>query len=227
VNSFSLFHIIRKSEGTSPAPVLVLLHGVRSNEEDLMGLAPAIDPRFMIVSTRAPLTLGPAAYGWFHVQFTPDGFSIDPTEAENSRQLLLRFVDELARSYNVDPERIYLLGFSQGAIMSLYAALTEPKKFAGIVTMSGRLLPDAMQKRAGDKDLEGLPILAVHGVGDEVIPIHYGRSIKEQLSSLPLDLTYREYPIGHWVSDQSLRDVTTWLSERLDRPAFPSAAVSP
>jgi phospholipase/carboxylesterase len=142
---------------------------------------------------------------------------MDPDEAERSRLLILKFVDELTQSYNIDRERVFLMGFSQGCIMSLAAALTMPQKFAGIVGMSGRLLPGILTKTAPEEQLRGLPMMIVHGTQDSVLTIDYGRAIRDALQELPVDLTYREYPIGHQVSQQSLADITEWLTERLDR----------
>jgi phospholipase/carboxylesterase len=64
---------------------------------------------------------------------------------------------------------------------------------------------------------ENSPILVVHGTGDRVLPITYGRATRELLSSLPVDLTYHEYPMGHEVSQESLSDVATWLTEQLNK----------
>jgi phospholipase/carboxylesterase len=227
MNQFSLIHAVREPAGNTPepAPLLLLLHGVGSNEEDLMGLAPALDPRFFIVSARAPITLGHRAYGWYHVQFTSTGHIIDFEEAEQSRKILLRFVDELIRSYNIDARRVYLMGFSQGCIMSLAAALTEPGKFAGVAGMSGRMPPGIDDKIAPPNELNGLPILIVHGMYDSVISIELGRGIRDALEKLPVELTYREYPIGHHVSEESLNDVTTWLAGQLDAPDWRAKSV--
>ena len=215
--SLSLTHLTRGP--TTPAegapPLLLLLHGVGSNEADLFGLAPELDGRFFVVSARGPITLGPGAYGWFHVAFTPQGPAIIPQEAEESRRALLRVIDELVAAYEVDPRRVYLMGFSQGAIMSLSVALTRPDKVAGVAAMSGRLLPEVRPLIAAPEELEGLPILLVHGTADQVLPIQYGREARDQLAQLPVALTYREYPMGHYVSPESLRDVTAWLEERL------------
>ena len=220
MSRFSLIHAVREPAGNppGPAPLLILLHGVGSNEQDLLGLAPALDPRFFIVSARAPITLGHGAYGWYHVQFSSTGHVIDPEEAERSRQLILQFVDEVTRSYNVDRNRVFLMGFSQGCIMSLAAALTDPRKFAGIVGMSGRMLPNLQSRYAPTDQLEGLPVFIVHGTYDSVLSIEFGRAIRDDLEKLPVDLTYREYEIGHHVSEQSLADVTAWLAAQLDAP---------
>jgi phospholipase/carboxylesterase len=198
--------------------LLLLLHGVRSNEEDLIGLAPLLDPRFHVVSMRAPLTLGPSAYGWFPVQFVPGGFLIDENVAEQSRKQVIDFTSDAVEKYGTDPDRVYLMGFSQGAIMSLASALTQPDLYAGVVAMSGRFLPQIEPIIAPAHDLKGLPITVVHGTYDEVIPVEFGRTIKEKLEKLPVDLTYREYPMGHHVSQESMRDVSKWLTSALDDP---------
>lgn len=218
MSGLSLVHLVREPTRPvgGPAPLLLLLHGVGSNEQDLMGLAPSLDPRFFIVSARAPIKLGPQSFGWYHVQFTGTGHIIDPEEAEHSRQLLLKFVDELADAYPIDSHRVFLMGFSQGCIMSVAAALTAPQKFAGIVGMSGRLLPDILTKAALAEQLKDLPILIVHGTFDSVLQIDYGRAIRDALQKLPVDLTYREYPMAHHVSEESLTDVTAWLTARLN-----------
>ena len=216
-STFSLPHLNRPPAVAAPAPpLLLLLHGVGSHERDLMGLAPFLDPRFYIVSARGPNVLAQGAYAWFHVEFTAAGPVIDPREAEASRVTLLRFIDEVVEAYGVDQRRIFLLGFSQGAIMSLSLALTEPKKVAGVVAMSGRILPEVLPRVAPPDTLAGLPILLVHGTADPVLGIEYGRAARDRLSALPVALTYREYPMGHQVTEESLADVAAWLRERLD-----------
>jgi phospholipase/carboxylesterase len=194
---------------------LVLLHGVGSHERDLFELAPYFDERFFIVSARAPLTLGRDSYAWFHVEFTPTGPVINPTEAESSRQHLLHFLSELVEAYGVDPQRIYLCGFSQGAIMSFSVALTQPRRVAGIVAMSGRILPEVLPLLAPPEELANLPVMVVHGLYDNVLPIQHGRASQQRLSELPVNLTYREYLMGHQVAAESLADIRQWLADQL------------
>lgn len=214
----SLTHLTRPpvKPTAEPPPALVLLHGVRSSEKDLMGLTPYLDERFFVLSVRAPLTLGPGAFGWYDVQFTPQGMIHDPAQAERGRQAVLDFLDEAVPAYGLDPKRITLMGFSQGAITSLGVALTHPERAAAVVAMSGRLLPEIIPQIAAPERLEGLPIFVAHGVADGVLPIHFGREIRERLTELPISLTYREYPMAHEVSRESLGDITAWLSRQLD-----------
>ena len=218
MNTLPLVHMVRQPiiEAGTP-PLLLLLHGVGSNEHDLYGLAPFLDKRFLIISVRAPNTLGAGSYAWFEVDFTPQGPVINPEQAEASRETLITFLQEAITAYGADSRQVYLMGFSQGAIMSASVALTRPDLVAGAVLMSGRILPEIQPLIASREELAGFPFLVVHGTADMVLPISYGRASRELLSSLPVDLTYREYPMGHEVSQGSLRDVTAWLTEQLDK----------
>lgn len=158
-------------------------------------------------------------YGWFHVVLDPVAPVINADEAEHSRQLLLEFIDETVQAYRVNPRRVYLLGFSQGAIIGLSVALTRPDKLAGLVAMSGRILPEVLPRVAPVEALRGLSIMVVHGTEDPVLPIHHARQTRDRLTALPVAFTYREYPIGHYVSDESLADVVAWLRQQLDTPS--------
>ncbi len=214
----SLTHLVQEPTQTSPAkpPLLLLLHGVGSNEQDLFALASYADPRFFVVSARAPLVLGPNAYGWYRVQFTDHGPRHDPAEAEAGRAAAAAFIQEAVAAYGLDGQNVYLAGFSQGAITGLSIALTAPETIAGAVIMSGRLLPEAQAAMASPEQLRGLPLFVAHGTRDAVLPIAFGREINQVLSALPLDLTYKEYDMAHQVSAASLGDISAWLSRRLD-----------
>lgn len=210
-------HLVRPPKvAADKPPLLILLHGIGSNEYDLFGLTSYLDKRFLILSARAPNTLAEGSYAWFHVEFTPNGIIINPDEAESSRKTILKFIREAAPAYNADAKRVYLMGFSQGAIMSLSVMLTEPEIVAGVVAMSGRIPSELRSMVVEPKRLKGFPVMVVHGLYDNVLPISYGRESRNFLSTLPLNLTYCEYPMGHQVTEQSLADVCEWLTEKLD-----------
>ena len=219
----SLVHVVRESVATAAPldaspPLLLLLHGVGSNEQSMASLAPAFDPRFVVMSVRSPIALGPNAFAWFHVQFTPQGSVIDAAEAKEGWTRLATFIDEVVSAYGTDPARVYLAGFSQGAIMALATLLTAPDQVAGVAAMSGRLLPEVLPHAAPAAMLVGKPVLLVHGTLDEKLGVHYARSAREQLAKFPLTLSYHELPIGHAVTQESVSIVGSWLSELLDAP---------
>ena len=218
MKTLPLVHLVRQPiiEAGTP-PLLILLHGIGSNEYDLYELAPFLDQRFLIISVRAPNILGPGSYAWFEVDITQQGPVINPKQVEASYNTLITFLKEAITAYGADPKRVYLMGFSQGAIMSASVALIQPELVAGAVLMSGRIPPEIRPMIASNEELKGLPLLVVHGTADMVLPITYGRASRDVLSSLPVDLTYHEYPMGHEVSQESLSDVTTWLTEQLNK----------
>ena len=214
---FSLHHLLRQAEipNDSP-PMLILLHGVGSNEFDLFSLASYLDKRLLILSARAPNVLGSGSYAWFPVEIYPDKFVIDPDKAEESRNMIIDFVAEAVEFYGANPEQVYLMGFSQGAIMSFSVMLTQPDILAGVVGMSGRILPEIKPIMTAEENLKDFPVLVVHGSNDQVIPISNGQASNELLSSLPVDLTYKEYVMGHEISNDSLQDIVEWIKQRLD-----------
>jgi phospholipase/carboxylesterase len=216
--ALSLTHLFQQPRQPSdgPPPLLLLLHGLGSNERDLVGLAPYLDPRFQIVSARAPHPLVPDGYAWFELGWTASDISINFQQAEQSRVLLVGFIAEALAAYGGDPARVYLLGFSQGAIMSASVALIEPELVAGTVLMSGRIPEEIRPLIAAAERLAGKPFLVVHGAADTVLPIQNGRASRAILATLPVALTYQEYAMAHEVSAQSLADVAAWLTARLD-----------
>ena len=217
-NKLSLTHLVRepreRSEGRPP--LLLLLHGVGSNEEDLFGLAPYLDERFLVVSARAPVVLGPGSYGWFRIDFTPEGMVADVAQAKRSLGMLPAFLEELSAAYGTDAGATYLAGFSQGAMMSLALLLTSPARLAGVAAMSGRLPAQVLEREPDREALAGRRVIVTHGLYDPVLPVEGARAARRFLEGLPVDLTYREYPMGHEVSMESLRDVAAWLSGALD-----------
>lgn len=215
--SFSLVHRVRRAGGTR-SPLLVLIHGVGSNEDDLFGLLPWLDSRYTVVSVRAPLIHG-SGYGWYPVEFGPQGIVFDEEVAFESGELLAAFLRECHEQYGTDPERTVLMGFSQGAAMSLLLLLTQPTLVTSAVLMSGRLIPQAAERAVHYMELVGKPIFVAHGVYDSVLPIDQGRAIEAELKRYPVLLTYKEYPMGHEVSPQSIADIQRFLTEVLDNAA--------
>lgn len=217
--NFSLEHVFRRPDERSDGapPLLLALHGIGSNERDLVGLQPFLDPRFFMVSARAPYEYAiPGGYSWFGLDIQPGGsVRVDIAQIEESRDKIIRFIDECVTAYGTDPKCTYLLGFSQGSIMSYSVLAKRPEKIAGIVAMSGRFLEEFFPA-ASDERIAGFPILVIHGLSDEVLPIQNGRMAQEKLTALKTNVEYHEYPMGHEVSRESIADVKKWLTGRLD-----------
>src|SRR5262245_48159082 len=151
----ALTHLVRRpAQGQGAPPLLILLHGIGSNENDLFGLAPYLDQRFLIVSAGAPHAYGGGGYAWFQIEWLPDRILIDRQQAAASRELLVRFIGEAVAAYGADPARVYLLGFSQGAMMSGWVTLSQPDLVAGAVLMSGRIPAEIREQLAAPEQLD-------------------------------------------------------------------------
>ena len=88
------------------------------------------------------------------------------------------------------------------------------------------MLPDLESRTAPADQLQGLPVLIVHGTYDSVLSVEFGRAIRDALERLPVSLTYREYEMGHHVSEQSFADVTAWLEAQLEAPDWRTNSVA-
>ncbi|NOK64012.1 MAG: hypothetical protein GFH27_549325n100 [Chloroflexi bacterium AL-W] len=215
--SLSLIHVVRKPKTQEATPpLLILLHGYRSNEHDLFGLSPYLDERFLIVSVRAPLTLMPGGYAWFELGITANGVAFDPVQVGSSFARVTTLIQEAIDAYQVDASRVFLLGFSQGAMVSAGITLTKPHLVAGVVLMSGSIPSQDLLPIAATEQLNDKPFLVTHGTMDEVLPISHGRASRDLLQQLPVNLVYHEYPMGHEINMPCLQDMTAWLKKQLD-----------
>ncbi|HTP50591.1 MAG TPA: phospholipase [Anaeromyxobacteraceae bacterium] len=217
----TLEHRVRRpAGGAARPPLVVLLHGLGADEDDLLGIAPGLDPRFLVVSARAPHPAEPMGYAWYAVDWSREPPRFDEAQALASRERLVGFVAEACHAYGADPARVWLCGFSQGASMALGAALSRPEILRGVVAHSGRLLPAFLPARP-PAALRGFPVLWQHGRLDPVVPFAFGLEAERLLPPLGVRLDFREYPIGHEIGEESLGDLSRWLADRLSEVGSP------
>lgn len=213
---FALTHRVHPAaQGTPPHPGLLLLHGRGTDENDLLPLAPELDPRLFVISARAPLRFPWGGYMWYDLDRNGVGFP-EAQSLQHSIDLLEQFIGEILEAYPLDPEGLYLGGFSMGAVMAGTLALLDPERVSGAMVLSG-YLPLGADLPFRPQEAEGHPIFQAHGALDPVIPVSFGREARDYLAGTPVDLTYREYPIGHEISYQELSDLSGWTTQVLDR----------
>lgn len=165
------------SEGLVPKSLVILLHGLGSNGQDLISLAPlwAKDlPDTMFVSPDAPFPCDmvppgyPNSYQWFSLQNRDPNVILQGVRIV--QPILDSFITEQIEKYNVPSDKVILCGFSQGTMMSLYTAPRYPQKLGGVLGYSGAL--------CGEPGETKIPICLVHGEADDVVPIeayHHAR----------------------------------------------------
>ncbi|MFC5499172.1 alpha/beta hydrolase [Caenimonas terrae] len=198
--------------GTEPSWLLVLMHGVGSNEQDLFALAPQVPPQYHVLSLRGPFALGPGAYAWFTFGVGAGGGRvIDAAQEAASRPLVAQAVLAAAARLGVPAERVVVGGFSQGGIMSLSLLLTRPELLHAAMVMHSRLLPEVLPLVAPAQQLHGRELWVSHGTQDGVIPLASAHHVRDAVAAWPIALTYKEYPGGHELRPAELRDAMGWL----------------
>jgi len=209
----SLHYLIREPKiKLDKNPLILLLHGYGSNEEDLFSFANELPEEYFVVSARAPYDLQYGSYAWYAINFDADEnkFS-DNEQAKSSRKLIDSFIEELIANYSIDSTKITLLGFSQGAILSYAIALSHPEQIKNVIALSGYANEDIMEPSYQKNDFSQLRIFHSHGTADQVIPIDWARKTKPFLEKLEIASVYKEYPIGHGISPQIFNDFKNWL----------------
>lgn len=196
---------------SGPHPTLILLHGRGTDENDLLGLTSSFDPRLLVVSIRAPYRFPYGGYTWFDLD-EQNGVNMD--QLIEGCNALIQCLDDVQQKHSVDVKRIFLFGFSMGAMMSLTVSLSHPNRFKGVVAHSGMLPHDDKLKYRWN-DLGGISFFIAHGTYDPIVPVEMGRKAHQRFMDAKADVSYHEYPIQHTISEESLNDAAVWLQKKI------------
>jgi len=193
------------------SPLVIMLHGYGSNEDDLFSFANYIPENYKIISLRAPYSLPYGGYSWYDINFDETmNIKIDVEQAKSSISKIKDFVkNQLPQKYSFDTEKICLIGFSQGTAVSYALSLNNPDLFKNVVALSGMISMKLIDQN--DKDYSNLNYFCSHGLQDQVIPINYSRESIEWLKSKNISHVYKEYEMAHNVSQENFFDFLEWM----------------
>ncbi|MDN3724002.1 alpha/beta fold hydrolase [Aequorivita sp. SDUM287046] len=210
-----LEHNYRPAKNSSEnPPAIIMLHGFGSDEHDLFAFAEELPEKYAIFSLKAPIRLEPYGYAWYNIYFdNAQGKFSDDTQAIASRELVSKCIDEIIEKYNIDGEKITLVGFSQGTILSFALALSYPEKVKNVIGLSGYVNEDILKEGYEQNDFSSLHIYTSHGNVDQVIPVQWARKTEPFLKNLNIDVTYSEFPVGHGVAPQNFHELKDWLGK--------------
>lgn len=199
-------------------PLIVILHGYGADESDLLPLASYFDPRWRVISIRAPLALMQGGYAWFPVEFTAEGLAIKQEDADEAREDLIELVRELQAIHGNDRGSTFLLGFSQGASMALAVGLSAPGTAAGVIALSGVCVAEMIPTEPDTLDaLAANSILMTHGSFDPLITIDQSHASRDLVAQTPVQLSYHQFAMGHEINQDCLAEVTSWVTDALAR----------
>jgi thioredoxin 1 len=218
----------RVVRGDKAERLLLLMHGIGSNEHDLAGLAPIIDPdgNFVTVCPRGPYGYGPG-FAWFRME-SPE--LVGPT-MDSSLQALDDVVESACAEYGLSREQMVVGGFSMGGAMSLMYTFrhSDRPRPAGVLVMSGFLPGDPETLDWTTTDERGLPpVLMQHGIHDPMVPLERAKYTVRILEEHNVSVQFREYAMDHTVTPDSATDAKEWLEQvhRGEKPAAVHTEVS-
>jgi phospholipase/carboxylesterase len=214
-----LVHAAYEPAGEGPFPTIFAMHGWGSNAMDLQGLAPFIaNGRFLVICPQGPVEVEIGAingYGWYQMR---PGSQPDEEKVDGAVEQLRNFIEDAGARYPVDKRKTVVLGFSQGGMMAYNLAMRWPERFAALVGIA-TAFPDFLIDRVMNHDaVQQLPTLVQHGRADEMLEIARARKSVETLRQLKVPVLFREYDCGHEVTADGVRDLSTFLVEKVVEP---------
>ena len=211
-----LEYVIRESQvKMKRSPVIFMLHGYGSNEEDLFSFSEELPDEYTIISIRAPYALSNFGYAWYAINFDAEqGKWSDNEQAIASRDIIIEFIEKACSFYSLDTRDITLLGFSQGSILSKAIAVSYPRKIRNVIALSGYLNTDILKEDYLKENHSGTYFYVSHGTSDQVIPVEWARKTPDFLKQIGANCFYEEFPVGHGVSPQNFYSFRNWLQGR-------------
>jgi phospholipase/carboxylesterase len=202
--------------GGKPTSLVVLLHGLGADGNDLIGLAPywaPLIPEAEFLSPHAPFPCDMAPYGrqWFSLQDRSLEAVLAGVRA--AAPILDGFLDDALKARGLDGSRLALVGFSQGTMMSLHVGLRREKSVAGILGYSGRLIGT---EELAQEIRSRPPVFLLHGDADEIVPFESLALSKAALSGLHVPVETLARPgLGHSIDEVGLARGGDFLRRRL------------
>ncbi|MDF2715081.1 MAG: esterase [Paenibacillus sp.] len=187
-------------------PTVFTLHGKGSNERNMAGLVEPLADEFIAISIRGNLPLG-AGYQYYELRSLGNPIREMFDLAVRQLEEFIRYATE---KYPIDANRRYMLGFSQGAILSMTLGLTMGEQLKGIIALNG-YVPDFVKTEYPLRSTEDVSVFISHGEYDRVFPIRIGQETAAYFRSRTGKLTFKTYPADHGVSEENRRDFTSWL----------------
>lgn len=213
MNNISFGYSVKESLSfDKDGKVIIMFHGYGSNKDDLFSFAKFMNPNFLIISVQAPIQMDYNSYCWWSLNYNNDmQLQMDVKEAENSLNELNRFISEdLSTKYNFGLNQVYLLGFSQGCMISYALSINFPENYKKAVGLSGKI-PYEIINFDEKFDYSNHNFFCSHGVNDQVIPIEVGRESSRWFSEKNINHKYLEFESAHGINSENFEQMNLWL----------------
>jgi phospholipase/carboxylesterase len=216
--------VLKPKAGGKPQQLVVLLHGVGADGNDLIGLAPywaPLLPEAEFLSPDAPFPCDMAPFGrqWFSLQDRSSGAILGGVRA--AAPILDAFLDEALAARGLEESHLALVGFSQGTMMSLYVGLRRAQATAAILGYSGALVgANSLSQEIRARP----PVLLVHGDADEIVPPRALAMAAESLKAAGVPVEHLLRPgLGHSIDEVGLQRGGEFLRRAFAKSGAPKS----
>ena len=186
---------------------VILLHGYGANMHDLWGMK-GIFPGKCVISLQAPLMLEWGGNSWFDIDFTPFGAEYDVLGLEKAVLVVKKFLEGVSKKY----KKVWLCGFSQGAIISHAILLRYPQLIEGAACLSGRFVESIFTKKER-RLIQKKHLFVSHGTVDQVISYEKGgKAINSYYQGTDAMVSFHKYRMGHEIIPECQVDLKEWFN---------------
>ncbi|RMN44118.1 phospholipase/carboxylesterase [Pseudomonas syringae] len=209
-----LDYLAQANVETPDRPLVIFIHGYGSNASDLFGLKEHLPAGYNYLSVQAPVELQADSYKWFTQKKGGTDYDGVTEDLKSSGKRLTDFITQATEKFRTQPGKVFLVGFSQGAMMSYEVALRQPTLVGGFAALSGRLLPVVKSEVNASDDLKALKVFIGHGVQDRQVAYASGPQAEATLKSLGLTPQFHGYEgLGHSINEAEVVDLANWLQQ--------------
>lgn len=191
--------------------MFLIIHGYGADEKDLFSLVKDLPADFFVISLQALHPLAFGGFAWYAMDFSGERPTVDLPQAIQARKKITSFIDEAVVHYQLDKNRVWLCGFSQGAILSYAIALHHPKKVSKVIVLSGFPHKNLLPKEVKRVDYTHLNFFVSHGKEDLIIPIAWARQGPIIFDHYKIPYLYKEYEAGHGLNASNYGDLMQWI----------------
>lgn len=212
---YAFSHAILEPRPDAPRALLVLLHGVGGDEQQLAVLGGRVPADTLVVFPRGPRSISGDRLGWYRVGISEDGVQLVEDEEADARAKLVAFIDQLQSRFGISPRDTWIGGFSQGGVLAASAAITAPERVAGFFMIAGRLLPDLQPHDA--IAARALHALIAHGRDDDTLVVEEAHDAASRLKAIGVSTTLELFDAGHALEPAMVDAAARWLEAQLRR----------
>jgi phospholipase/carboxylesterase len=192
-------------------PLIVWLHGPADDERQLLRIMPVISMRNYVAIAPRGVSAGKSGKG-------PLRWLESDEMAAKAEQRVFDSIEIARQKYHVSPTRVFLAGFDTGGTMAFHTAMNYPQAFAGVLSFGGEFPAGRQPFRQLDA-ARGVSLFLASGRESVDYPSSKVCDDLRLIHSAGLSITLREYPCGHELSPQMLRDMDRWIIEQITAPA--------